>query len=95
MVPPRGDAEPCAALLAVVALAPLGLLAEEVEEAVQELLRGDLKRKKSNYVREIIVYIVAFILAWQLNMDTPSVLSVPSTAPAFTRLRQSPPLPLM
>ncbi len=54
MVPPRGDAELCAAFLAVVALAPLGLLAEEVEEAVQELLRGDLK-KKINLLLEIHV----------------------------------------
>ena len=54
VVPPRGDAELCTALLAVVALAPLGLLAEEVEEAVQELLRGDLK-KKINLLLEIHV----------------------------------------
>ena len=43
MVLPRGDPELGAALLAVVSLAPLGLRAEEVEEAVEQLLRGHLE----------------------------------------------------
>jgi hypothetical protein len=40
MVLARSDAELCVALLAQVALAPLGLLAQEVEKPVQQLLRG-------------------------------------------------------
>ena len=42
MVFPRGDAELGLTLLAIVALAPLGLRAQEVEQTVEELLRRHL-----------------------------------------------------
>ena len=43
MVLPRRDSELGATLLTVVALAPLGLRAEKVEEPEEQLLRGDLQ----------------------------------------------------
>ena len=46
MVFPEGDAELGAALLAEVSLAPLGLGAQRVQQAEEQLFRRNLRRSK-------------------------------------------------
>ena len=47
MVFPEGDSELGAALLAEVSLAPLGLGAQRVEQAEEQLFRRNLRKSKS------------------------------------------------